>query len=298
MDRHEALHLYCRVIECGSFAAAARDLDLARSVVTRTIQELEAWTGSRLLRRTTRAMQPTAAGERFHAYCQRVLRDTATTLAELQGGEMALQGRLAVSAPVSLTLAFLHAPLLAFAAAHPDLTLDVRLSDRPVDLLREGVDVALRGRAALEDSSLVALPLTTLRRVVVASPAYWNRHGRPDHPADLARHACLPYLLGTDAHRWTFTGPDGVCSVDVQGRLRSDNSLLLVEALRAGLGVGLVPELLVQRALADGELEAGLSGWGVEPRTLHAVVASRHDMPARVRALIAFLRERLAPVGD
>lgn len=293
MDRHHALQCFCRVVETGSFSAAARDLDVARSVVTRTVQDLEAWTASRLLERTTRTMQLTEAGERFYAYCRRVLQDTEQTLSAMRSARAGLAGRITISTPVSLTLSFLNEHLLAFQAANPALELDVRLSDKPVDLLREGVDLALRGRAALEDSSLVAMPLMTLPRVVCASPAYWKRHGRPDHPSDLAQHDCLGYVLGSDASRWEFDGADGHHAVDVRGRLRSDNSLLLIDAMRQGLGVGLVPEPMARAALAAGELELALTEFRAEPRTLYAVYPSREHLPERVRALVRFLKERL-----
>jgi DNA-binding transcriptional LysR family regulator len=293
MDRHQSLQCFCRIVETGSFAAAARDLDVARSVVTRTVQELEAWTDSRLLERTTRSMQLTEAGERFYAYCRRVLQDTEQTLSAMSSARTGLSGRITVSTPVSLTLSFLQEHLLAFQLAHPALELDLRLSDRPVDLLREGVDLALRGRAQLEDSSLVAVPLMTLARVVCASPSYWQRHGKPAHPSDLAQHDCLTYVLGSDASRWDFDGPDGRHGVDVRGRLRSDNSLLLIDAMRQGLGVGLVPEPMARRALASGELEPALGAFRAEPRTLYAVYPSREHLPERVRALVRFLKERL-----
>jgi DNA-binding transcriptional LysR family regulator len=298
MDRHQSLRCFCRIVETGSFAAAARDLDVARSVVTRTVQELEQWTGSRLLERTTRTMQRTEAGERFYAYCRRVLQDTEQTLSAMRSERSGLSGRITISTPVSLTLSFLHEHLLAFQRAHPALELDLRLSDKPVDLVREGVDLALRGRAQLEDSSLVAVSLMTIGRVVCASPAYWQRHGKPAHPSDLARHECASYVLGSDAARWEFDGPDGHHGVDVRGRLRSDNSLLLIDALRSGLGVGLVPEPMVRRALDAGELECALDDYRAEPRTLYAIYPSREHLPERVRSLVRFLKERLpAPLA-
>ena len=297
MDRHQSLQCFCRIVETGSFAAAARDLDVARSVVTRTVQELEAWTSSRLLERTTRTMQLTEAGDRFYAYCRRVLQDTEQTLSAMRSERTGLAGRITVSAPVSLTLSFLQEHLLSFQLANPALELDLRLSDKPVDLVREGVDLALRGRAQLEDSTLVALPLMTMQRVVCASPSYWKRHGKPAHPSALTQHECLSYVLGSDASRWEFDGSDGRHSMDVRGRLRSDNSLLLIDALRKGLGVGLVPEPMVRRALAAGELEPALGDFRAEPRTLYAVYPSREHLPERVRALVRFLKERLpAPV--
>ena len=293
MDRHQALQCFCRVVETGSFAAAARDLDVARSVVTRTIQELEDWTASRLLERTTRTMQLTGAGERFYAYCRRVLQDTEQTLSALHGARAELSGRITVSTPASLTLSLLHEHLLEFQQQHPAIELDLRLSDRPVDLIREGVDLALRGRAQLDDSSFVAVPLMTMQRSVCASPAYWQARGRPQHPRELSTHNCLAYLLGTDASRWIFDGADGRHAIDVRGNLRADSSLLLIEALRRGLGVGLVPEPMARRALAEGALETVLANYRVEPRTVFAVYPSREHQPERVRALVRFLKERL-----
>lgn len=293
MDRHQSLQCFCRVVETGSFAAAARDLDVARSVVTRTIQDLEDWTSSRLLERTTRTMQLTEAGERFYAYCRRVLEDTEQTLSALHGARAELSGRITISAPVSLTLSLLHEHLLAFQEQHPAVELDLRLSDSPADLIREGVDVALRGRAHLEDSSFVAVPLMTMQRVVCGAPAYWDARGRPQHPRDLSKYNCLAYLLGTDASRWTFDGPDGRHAIDVRGNLRADSSLLLVEALRRGLGVSLIPEPMVRRLLAAGALEVVLADYRVEPRTLFAIYPSREHLPGKVRVLVRFLMERL-----
>lgn len=294
MDSREALRCFCRVVETGSLAAAARDLDLSPSVVTKTVQLLEEWAASRLLARTTRRMQLTEAGERFYAYARRVLADTEQTLAALRTGREAVGGRLVVAAPVSLTLAHLAAHLHAFQSAHPDVELELRLSDRPVDLLREGVDLAVRGRAQLDDSSLVAVPLMVMQRGVAAAPAYWNRHGRPAHPRELAGHHCLPYLGGSDALRWQFDGPDGRHVVEVHGRFRADNSLLLVDAMIRGIGVGLVPLPMMAGALADGRLEAVLPEHRVEPRGVWAVYPSREHLPEKVRAFVQFLKERLA----
>jgi len=297
MDRQQAMRCFCRVVELGGFAAAARELDHAPSMVSKYVQHLEQWTGSRLLARTTRRVQPTEAGERFYAYCRRVLEDTERTLAELRaaGGELA--GRVVLAVPVSLTLAFLKDPLHAFAAAHPAIELELRLSDRPVDLVREGVDLALRGQAQLEDSSLVALPLMVMERAVAAAPAYWQRHGKPAHPADLARLNCLAYLLGRDATRWRFEGEGGTHEVEVRGSLRADSSLLLIDAMQRGVGVGLVPRVMMRAELADGHLETALDHWRSEPRRVYAVMPSREHVPARVRALVRFLQEALGPGG-
>ncbi len=293
MDRYAAMHCFCRVVETGSFAAAARDLDCSRSVVTKHVQSLEDWTGTRLLARTTRTMQLTEAGARFHAFCRRVLEDTEATLADLREDKLGLHGRLVVSCPVSLGLSFLAEHLHAFQALHPQVELEVRLDDHVVDLVREGVDLALRGQARLEDSTLVARPLMELPRVVCAAPGLLQRLGSPQHPRDLERLPCLAYLLGQDALRWTFEGDDGRHTIDVRGPFRANNSLLLIDAMRRGVGIGLVPEAMVRDELARGLLMPLLGAWRTESRHLFAVYPSREHLPARLSALVAFLKERL-----
>ena len=293
LDRHQALHCYCRVVETGSFAAAARDLDVSRSIVTRTIQELEDWAASRLLERTTRAMRVTPEGDRFYAYCRRVLQDTEQTLASMRGANAEASGRITVSTPVSLTLTFLADHLHAFQQQHPGIELDLRLSDSHVDLVRDGVDLALRGRARLDDSSLVAIPLMSMRRLVCASPSYWQANGRPAHPRELDRHNCLAYQLGEDASRWVFDGPDGRHTVDVRGTLRADSSLYPIDAMARRMGVALAPEPMARDRLAAGTLASVLPEYAVEPRTLYAVYPGRAHLPDRVRLLVRFLQERL-----
>jgi DNA-binding transcriptional LysR family regulator len=199
-----------------------------------------------------------------------------------------------LAVPVSLTLSFLKDLLHAFQAAHPGIELELRLSDRQVDLVRDGVDLALRGQAQLEDSSLIAVPLMEMQRAVAAAPDYWRRHGKPEHPLALASHNCLSYLLGSDASRWAFHGPGGPHSVEVRGSLRVDNSLMLIDAMLRGIGVGLVPRLMMQGAIAEGRLETVLEDWRTEPRQVFAVYPSREHLPERVRTLVRFLKERLA----
>lgn len=297
MDRHLAMQCFCRVVETGSFAAASRDLDLSRSVITKYVQFLEEWTDARLLERTTRTMQVTDAGARFYAYCRRVIDDTEATLGELREETAGVRGRIVVSSPVSLGLSFLAEHFHAFQQQHPHVELELRLDDHAVDLVREGVDLALRGKARLDDSNLVAVPLMEIERVVCASPAFWHEHGLPAHPRELPGAHCLPYLLGQDALQWTFDGEDGRYTVDVRGRFRANNSLLLIDAVQRGLGVGLVPRVMVRRALRDGSLVPALVDFRTEPRRLFAVYPSREHLPARVRALVDFLKKQLPSAG-
>lgn len=295
MDHQFAMQCYCRVVETGSFAAAARDFNCSPSAVTKQIQQLEGWTRCRLLTRTTRSMHVTDAGDRFYRHCKQVLAETDAVLEAIRASGQTAEGRLVVSAPVSLTLGFLAPQLRAFQEAHPAIELELRLNDRAVDLVREGVDVALRGRAGLEDSSLVAVPLMQIDRVLCAAPRYWQHAGTPTEPAQLQHHNALAYLLGTDALRWRFERDDRVEEVPVTGNLRSDNSLLLVDSMLAGRGVGLVPRVLVEHHLREGRLVAALDDWRIAPRHLYAVYAGRAHQPLRVAALVQFLKQRLQP---
>ncbi|HEY4144319.1 LysR family transcriptional regulator [Pinirhizobacter sp.] len=294
MDRHLALQCFCRVVETGGFAAAARDLNYSPAMVTKYIQHLEECTGSRLLARTTRRMQLTEAGERFYAYCRRVLDDTERTLGAIRAARDELSGRLVLAVPVSLTLTFLKDHLHAFHVAQPGIELELRLADRPVDLVRDGIDIALRGQARLDDSSLVAMPLMVIHRVLAAAPDYWRQQGKPEHPSGLSTHNCLPYLFGSDAMRWHFDGPGGPQTVDIHGNFRTDNSLMLIDAALRGVGVVLAPRVMMRAEIAERRLETALDDWRAEPRQLFAIYPSREHLPARVRTLLNFLKERLA----
>ncbi|MBL0729418.1 LysR family transcriptional regulator [Piscinibacter sp. HJYY11] len=294
MDQLDAMRSYCRVVEAGSFAAAARLLDTSPSAMTKVVQSLETWTGCRLLSRTTRSMTLTEAGRRFYEHCVAMVAETDRVLEELRASDRGPSGRLVISAPVSMTLGVLAPHFHAFQERYPAVELEVRLNDRPADLVREGVDVALRGRAVLEDSTLVAVPLMHFERVLCASPAYWARKGMPSEPQDLSAHDCLAYLLGTDATRWRFEREGDVQEVEVAGSMRSDNSLLLLDALRVGRGVGVVPRPLAEADLREGRLVSALADWRLEPRQLHAVYATRDFLPQRVRAFVDFMKVRMA----
>lgn len=293
MDRHQAIQCFCRVVETGSFAAASRDLDCSPSVVTKYVKYLEDWSGSRLLARTTRSMQLTETGEQFYNYCRRVIADTESTLQAIRDAGDSPSGRLVISAPVSLTLGFLSDLLHAFQEMHPRVVLEVRLSDHSSDIVRERFDVALRGQAQLEDSSLIATSLMALERNLYASHEYWRQHGKPEHPSHLAEHNCLPYLLGSDATRWSFFGPDGEHTVAAEGSFRTDNSLLIMDAMARGVGVGLIPDVLRNHSAIRDSLEPAMLNYRAEPRNLYAVYPSRDYLPAKTRAFVRFMRDRL-----
>jgi DNA-binding transcriptional LysR family regulator len=292
MDKQEAMKCFCRVVDTGSFAAAARDLSCSPSLVTKQVKLLERWTAARLIARSTRSLQLTDAGQRFYKYCRSVLDETESMLCDMQTGTSRLAGKLVIAAPISLTLGHLGRTIQDFAALHPEVQLEVRLSDHTSDLIKEGVDVALRGKGRLEDSSLVAVSLWHFGRVLVASEGYLARHGEPGTPQDLQHHNCLGYLLGSDAACWTFESPDGQrVNVEIAGSICSDSSAFLVDAVTRDLGIALVPEVLVS---GKTQLRRLLPSWTTDARTLFAVYVHRAFMPAKTTAFIQFLRQRLA----
>lgn len=293
MDRLQAMHCFVRVVKLGSFSAAARELGYSNASVSKYIRQLEAWTQNLLLQRSTRSLQLTEAGQSFYDYCLRVEQETLALEDQLQLDREQVGGRLVVSAPVSLTLRLLGPALLDFQHQHPNLQLELRMSDQAVDLVRDGIDLALRASAELGDSSLIAAPLLPLPRLVVASPTYLQRHGEPRQLADLGHHNCLVYSRGSDASAWAFRQGDGLETVQVRGNLAADNSLMLIQALLAHQGLGLMPRALIEAELASGALVPVLRDWQPLARTLHVLYPNRQYLPRRVSALIAFLKARL-----
>lgn len=294
MDRLQAMQCFVRVVKLGSFSAAAEELSCSNATVSKYVKHLEDWTQSLLLLRSTRSLQLTEAGQIFYDYCLRVEQETSELHDQINQDRQQVAGRLVLSAPVSLTLTLLGPLLLDFQSKNPQLQLEIRLSDSPVDLVRDGIDLALRASVALDDSSLVAIPMMPLQRVVVATPAYLLRHSQPQRLDDLDQHNCLIYSRGSDANDWEFSVGNVIRSVRVRGSLSVDNSLLLIQALLNDMGIGLVPRVMVERELAAGILVPVLSDWPPIARTLHAIYPNRQYLPRRVSDLISYLKTHLA----
>lgn len=293
MDRLTALAVFRQVVERGSFAAAARHLKLSAAAVSKNIGELEAHLAVRLLNRTTRSMSLTEAGQRYYEQVSRILDDLQqadSSLGELQATP---SGTLRVSAPMSFSLVCLADAIPRFLARYPELTLDLQLDDRRVDMIAEGFDLAVRGSDRLEDSSLVARPLLTLRHVLCAAPQYLRRHGTPQVPEDLQALECVQFSLSGHAREWVFQRGEQVRRLDVCGRYSVNSSLALCAALRAGHGISLVPEIYVRDDLAQGRLQPLLEDWQMMQTQLYAIYPSRRQLQAKVRVFIDFLLEEL-----
>lgn len=293
MDQLTALRVFRQVVDGGAFAAAARKIRLSPAAISKNIGELEAHLGVRLLNRTTRRMSLTEAGARYYQQVSRILDDLEDADGSMQPLTHRPSGLLRVSAPMTLSLVRLSDAIVAFLEAHPDISLDLQLDDRRVDIVKDGFDLAIRGSDRLEDSSLVARRLMELRHVACATPAYFEANGRPRTPTDLTGHDCVQFSLSGHASEWEFTRDGETRKVQVRGRYKVTSSLAIRDALRAGFGISLVPRLYVRDDIAAGRLETVLDDWAPVVTTIYAVYPSRRYLLPKVRAFVDFLAEEL-----
>lgn len=296
MARFEDMQTFVRVVEAGSLSAAAEQLGIAKSAVSRRLSDLESRLGVQLLRRTTRRLNLTDTGRSYLERAQRILADVAEAEAAVSQAHGTLQGRLRVAAPLSFGLLHLAPAITDFMERHPQVRFDLDFNDRQVDLLAEDIDVAIR-IARLEDSSLIARRLWSSRLVVCASPAYLSDYGTPAVPGDLSGHLGLVYGNSPDPGQWTLYGVDGqLHHVRVRERLRSNNGDFLCQAAVAGHGVLLSPSFIVHRALHSGQLVPLLPGYVHAEITAYALYPQTRHLSQRVRAFVDFLAERFAGV--
>ena len=280
---------FVRVVETGAFSRAAERMGMAKSIVSRRVARLEELLGARLLTRSAQGAAPTDVGQ---AYFERA----SNILAELEAAEEVvaeavtqIAGTIRLSAPLSFGVQHLAPALAEFAAEHPRVELDISFEDRPVDLVAGGYDLAIR-IGALKDSALIARRIAPVRKVAVASPAYIERRGRPEHPRDLANHDILLYANET----WRFRVGKTWEYVRGQPRLRADNGEMLRAAAVAGLGICILPSFIAAPGFENGTLVPLLADFPMEEGALQAVMPSRATT-ARVRALVDFLVARFGP---
>lgn len=296
MDRFLELQTFTAVVDAGTFVKAADALGLSKAAVSRYVAELEARLGVRLLHRTTRRLSLTEEGQRFYMRSKELLAGLEEAEAEATSRSEAASGRLRLNAPV--TFGILHlAPLWGrFMAQHPKVTLDVTLSDRVVDLVDEGYDLAIR-IAALPSSTLISQRLATTRMVLCASPGYLKAHGVPHHPAELAGHAVLAYTYWSTRDEWHFEGPDGPVSVRTHPCLHTNSGDTCRAAALADQGIILQPSFLVGPDLAAGSLIELMPAYRSGEIGIYAVYPTRRHVPPKVRALVDFLAAHFSASG-
>ncbi len=297
MDRLTGIQLFIRIIESGSFSKAAEELRITQPTATKHVAALEDRLGARLLNRNPRAINATEIGLLYYEKCKTIQREVeeADNLATL------LQSRLGGTLRISTSVGFgrrVATPLvLRFMREHADISIDLSFDDRYVNLVEQGVDIALRmGRLA--DSMLGSRYLGVNPWLVAAAPAYLALHGEPQTPHDLSHHACLVYSSVQGDDRWQFSDAEGqAITVQVRGPLRSNNLSALLAGARAAHGVAVLPCYVAREALADGSIRQVLPAFTLPSQELHAVFPSPKLVPSKVRTFIDFLQASLADVN-
>ncbi len=295
MDRVAGIHLFIRVVETGSFSKASLSLGITQPTATKHVAALEARLGARLFHRSTRGVTPTEVGAAYYDKCKIIARELeeADNLAALM--QSRLQGSLRINTSVGFGRRVLTPLVLEFMAMHPGLHIDLSFDDRYVNLVEQGIDVAIRmGRLA--DSQLGARYLGLNPWVLVAAPAYLARRGMPHAPGDLGEHAALVYSSVQGDERWQFTGADGQTqAVAVRGPLQSNNLSALLAAARAGLGVAALPWYVAFESVQRGVVQPLLQAWSLPAQEIHAVFPSPKLLPSKVRGVGDFLALQFGP---
>jgi len=293
MDRLAAMETFVRVVETGSFSAAARHLDVGQPAISKSIAQLEARIGVRLLMRSTRRLTPTEAGWHFCEHARRAIEAADQADLVARGTDTGLVGRLRVSAGVTFGKLHLVPRLPAFLAAYPNLSLDLILDDRTIDPIEEAIDVGLRF-GPLPDSSLMARKVATSPRLVLGTPAYFERAGIPATPAELMKHDAIIYTQdrgGSDT--WHFRNGALETSVSISGRLRVSASEGLRAAVLGGMGLAITHQWTFAPELASGEVRIVLDEWTLPTSDLWAVFPTGRMASAKARAFTAFVETGL-----
>ncbi|MER8411973.1 LysR family transcriptional regulator [Mesorhizobium sp. M7A.F.Ca.US.010.02.1.1] len=297
MDRLEAMSLFVAAVEAGSLSAASRRFGIPLATVSRKVSDLERHLNTRLLNRSTRRLTPTDAGQAYLAACRRILDDVGEAERTAAGEYSAPTGELAITAPVVFGRLHVLPVVTGFLAAYPDVDIRLILADRITQLVEDHFDLAIRiGR--LPDSSLVAMGVGAIRRVVCASPAYLAEHGTPITPEDLETHDCITFEGLASAATWSFIKGKAEIPVQVHSRLQVNTAEAAIDAAIAGVGLTKVLSYQIEAALRSGMLRVLLEEFEPNPWPVSLVHAGHGLLPVKLRAFLDFagprLKERLA----
>jgi DNA-binding transcriptional LysR family regulator len=296
MDRLQAMQMFVRVVETGSFSKTAKEFAITQPTVTKVVAAIEANLDVRLLNRNTRGVSVTESGALYYEKCKEIVRQVDEADSLVRTTQTQAHGMLRVSTSVAFGRRVLTPITLDFLAQHPQLQLDLSFEDRYTDLVSNGIDVAIR-MGKLADSTLGARFVGVNPWLMVAAPRYLRKHGTPQHAQDLSAHATLIYssVLGDDM--WRLTTPEGVTvTVPVLGRLRSNNLSAILAAARDGLGIAAMPRYVASDALKLGQVVEVLKDHTLPEQEVHAVFPSPRLVPGKVLAFITYLQSRLGSV--
>ncbi|MEQ2354450.1 LysR family transcriptional regulator [Pseudoalteromonas piscicida] len=294
MDKLKAITVFRRVVELGSFSAAADDLSLSKAAISKNINELEAYLKSPLIHRTTRKMYVTESGQQYYDHVRTILDEWASADLSIIESSQQLSGLLRVNIPMSVSILMLNPAICEFMKQYPEISVEVVMNDQYIDLVEQGIDIAIRGGETLTDSTLRSRKLTTMDRILCASPSYLTQYGTPTSPQQLILHNCLVYSLSSSATRWTFSREDDTQVVNIQKSNYSvNNGLALKQAALAGLGIMILPKVFVAKEINSSELLPLLPDWKISPHALHAVYPYHKAQSQKVRVFIDFLTSYL-----
>ncbi|MEO5766572.1 MAG: LysR family transcriptional regulator, partial [Casimicrobiaceae bacterium] len=294
VDRFLALTVFAKVVEQGSFSRAADRLEISTSAVSRHVADLEAHLDARLLNRTTRRLSLTESGSAFYERCVQLLADMEEAEQTVKAAAVVPRGTLKVTSSITFGVRHLAPALAAFGALHPQLRFDVELSDRAVDIVDEGFDLAVR-IGDIGSQSLIGRRIGASQLVCCAAPAYLAARGTPRSPADLVGHACLSYEYSSGRNNWRFRDREGrEQDVRIAGPVHANNGQLLCALAVAGMGITFEPDFIVAPEIREDKLVALLADFAPPSIPIQAVYPSRRHLSAKVRAFVEFLRERWA----
>lgn len=296
MDTLDGMRTFVAIVDQGSFTAGAERLGISKGLASKYLAQLEARLGVRLLQRSTRRLHPTEAGLAYYERARQIIDEIAELEAAIGEGRDAPRGRLTIAAPQTFGERFVSDAAAAFLAAYPDVDVDLYFSDRYINLVEEGIDVAIR-IGQLEDSSLVSRRLGEVQLIACASPAYLARHGTPRRPADLATHQCVRDRNFRRGARWPFTHGDVQEEVDIGGRLILNGIMASHRATLAGAGIGLLASYMIEDDLAAGRLVRVLEDHRSVALPISAVYPHRRHLAAKVKAFVDFLATRTTQCG-
>lgn len=293
MDRLAAMEAFVRVVDAGSFSGAARLLRVGQPAVSKTIAQLEERLGVRLLLRSTHGLTPTEAGRSFYERARRAIEEADEAENAARGAGATLSGRLRICAAVTFSRLHVLPRLPLFLEQHPQLDVDFVLDDRNIDLIEEGIDIALR-MGNLADSNLIARKIGQSPRHVFATPAYLERMGVPHVPADLAGHQAVIYEQRGGGTEWSFHREGTTASVAMQGRIRVTAAEGVREGVFAGMGLAVASEWMFAPELASGAVKTVLDGWSLPPVDLWAVFPTGRQASAKARAFASFIESQIS----
>lgn len=288
MDRLESLSFFVKAVETGSFSAAAEALRTSPQLVGKHVQLLEQRLGVKLLNRTTRRQSLTEIGRNFYERARIILAEVEAAEALAAETRAVPRGHLRINAPVTFGIHALAPKLHDYMAAYPDVTIDMTMANRYVDVIEEGYDAVFRV-GDLTDSGLIARPLRPYQLVLCASPAYLASHPVIHTPQDLQAHECLGFSHTSLRTHWSFEGPDGLITIPIHSRLMMDNGEGLLPAALAGVGIMLQPTELVENEIADGRLVPLLPDYAIPTRPMHILYAPDRRMTPKLRSFIEFV---------